>query len=148
MILQGHVDMVCEKLPESTHDFKKDPLTLFVEGDIIHADGTTLGGDDGIAVAYELAILEDEKLQHPAIEAVFTVDEEIGLLGASALDTAPLKGKYLINLDSEEEGILWAGCAGGMTSISELPVNYQERTGIRYDIKGRRASGWPFRCRD
>ena len=135
VILQGHVDMVCEKLPESTHDFKKDPLTLFVEGDIIHADGTTLGGDDGIAVAYELAILEDEKLQHPAIEAVFTVDEEIGLLGASALDTAPLKGKYLINLDSEEEGILWAGCAGGMTSISELPVNYQERTGIRYDIK-------------
>ena len=63
------------------------------------------------------------------------MDEEIGLLGASALDTAPLKGKYLINLDSEEEGILWAGCAGGMTSISELPVNYQERTGIRYDIK-------------
>ena len=106
VILQGHVDMVCEKLPGSTHDFTKDPLTLFVEGDIIHADGTTLGGDDGIAVAYELAILEDDKLQHPAIEAVFTVDEEIGLLGASALDTAPLKGKYLINLDSEEEGIL------------------------------------------
>ncbi|MDR3891097.1 MAG: aminoacyl-histidine dipeptidase [Blautia sp.] len=135
VILQGHVDMVCEKLPNSTHDFTKDPLTLFVEGDMIHADGTTLGGDNGIAVAYELAILEDDKLQHPAIEAVFTVDEEIGLLGASALDTTSMKGKYLINLDSEEEGILWAGCAGGMTSISELPVKYQERTGICYDIK-------------
>ena len=130
VILQGHVDMVCEKLPNSTHDFTKDPLTLFVEGDVIHADGTTLGGDNGIAVAYELAILEDDKLQHPAIEAVFTVDEEIGLLGASALDTTSMKGKYLINLDSEEEGILWAGCAGGMTSISELPVKYPERTGI------------------
>ena len=118
VILQGHVDMVCEKLPNSTHDFTKDPLTLFVEGDMIHADGTTLGGDNGIAVAYELAILE-----------------EIGLLGASALDTTSMKGKYLINLDSEEEGILWAGCAGGMTSISELPVKYQERTGICYDIK-------------
>ena len=99
------MDMVCEKTPESSHDFAKDPLELQVEGDYISAKDTTLGGDDGIAVAYALAILEDEKLPHPALEVLLTVDEEIGLLGAAAVDTSPLKGRYLINLDSEEKAI-------------------------------------------
>lgn len=134
VMLQGHMDMVCEKTPESSHDFTRDSLKLKVEGDFISAEHTTLGGDDGIAVAYGLAILEDTALEHPALEVVFTVDEEIGLLGAAALDTSSLKAKYLINLDSEEEGYLWAGCAGGMTAVSELPVRYQEYTQKKWKI--------------
>lgn len=134
VILQGHVDMVCEKTATSQHDFEKDGLKLCVEGDEIYAKDTTLGGDDGIAVAYELAVLEDETLAHPAIEAVFTVDEEIGLLGAEGFDTSVLKGKYLINLDSEAEGYLWSGCAGGLRSYSELPVKRVEGTGLSCKI--------------
>lgn len=134
VILQGHMDMVCEKTPESSHDFTKDPLKLQVEGDYIFAEGTTLGGDNGIAVAYALAILEDNALPHPALEVVITVDEEIGLLGAAALDTSLLKGRYLINLDSEEEGCFCVGCAGGMTAVTELPVRYQEYTDKKWKI--------------
>ncbi len=134
VMLQGHMDMVCEKPPDSSHDFTKDALKLQVEGDFISAQGTTLGGDDGIAVAYGLALLEDETLEHPALEVVITVDEEIGLLGATALNAEPLQAKYLINLDSEEEGYLWAGCAGGMTAVSELPVRYQEETNERWKV--------------
>ena len=134
VILQGHVDMVCEKTATSQHDFEKDGLKLCVEGDEIYVKDTTLGGDDGIAVAYELAVLEDETLAHPAIEAVFTVDEEIGLLGAEGFDTSVLKGKYLINLDSEAEGYLWSGCAGGLRSYSELPVKRVEGTGLSCKI--------------
>lgn len=134
VMLQGHMDMVCEKTPDSSHDFTKDALKLQVEGDFISAQGTTLGGDDGIAVAYGLALLEDETLEHPALEVVITVDEEIGLLGANALNAEPLQAKYLINLDSEEEGYLWAGCAGGMTAVSELPVRYQEETNERWKV--------------
>ena len=134
MILQGHMDMVCEKTPESSHDFTKDPLELVVEGDYVSAKDTTLGGDDGIAVAYALALLEDDSLCHPALEVLITVDEEIGLLGAAALDTTPLKGRYLINLDSEEEGYLWVGCAGGLTAQTNIPVKYQEADGRKYEI--------------
>lgn len=134
VMLQGHMDMVCEKTPESSHDFTKDPLKLHIDGDYIYAEDTTLGGDDGIAVAYALAILEDDTLEHPALEAVITVDEEIGLLGAAALDTSVLKAKYLLNLDSEEEGYLWAGCAGGMTAVTKLPVRYQEYTAPEWKI--------------
>ena len=134
VMLQGHMDMVCEKTPDSSHDFTKDALKLQVEGDFIFAQGTTLGGDDGIAVAYGLALLEDETLEHPALEVVITVDEEIGLLGATTLNAEPLQAKYLINLDSEEEGYLWAGCAGGMTAVSELPVRYQEETNERWKV--------------
>lgn len=134
VMLQGHMDMVCEKTPDSSHDFTRDALKLQVEGDFISAQGTTLGGDDGIAVAYSLALLEDETLEHPALEVVITVDEEIGLLGATALNAEPLQAKYLINLDSEEEGYLWAGCAGGMTAVSELPVRYQEETNERWKV--------------
>lgn len=134
VILQGHMDMVCEKMPGSSHDFMKDPLELVVEGDYVSAKDTTLGGDDGIAVAYALAILEDETLSHPALEVLITVDEEIGLLGAAALDTTSLKGRYLINLDSEEEGYLWVGCAGGLTAQTSIPVKYQEAVGDKYEV--------------
>lgn len=115
VILQGHTDMVCAKRPDSTHDFLKDGLTILTDGKTVRADGTTLGADDGIAVAMALALLEDETAEHPALEAVFTSDEEIGLLGAKALDCAKLRGKLLLNLDSEDEGVLTVSCAGGAT---------------------------------
>ena len=135
VMLQGHMDMVCEKTADSTHDFTKDPLQLRIEGDFVSATNTTLGGDNGIAVAYGLVIMEDTTLSHPALELVITVDEEIGLLGAASIDTTPLKAKYLINLDSEEEGYICAGCAGGMTAVSEIPVRYQEYTDYKWRIK-------------
>lgn len=122
VILQGHMDMVCEKRAELEHDFYKDPLNLSVKDGYVTANGTTLGGDDGIAVAYALAVLESTDLPHPALEAVITVDEEIGLLGAAALDCSELKGKRFINLDSEEEGSIWISCAGGLRGTSEIPV--------------------------
>lgn len=133
-ILQGHCDMVAEKTPDSDHDFEKDGLALMIEDDFITADGTTLGGDDGIAVAYMMAVLDDDSLKHPALECVITTDEEIGLLGAKALDTSVLKGKYLINMDSEEEGYLWISCAGGQTGISRIPVDYLEIEGTAVDV--------------
>ncbi|MDO5423371.1 MAG: aminoacyl-histidine dipeptidase [Eubacteriales bacterium] len=134
VILQGHCDMVCEKVPDSNHDFTKDPLELMVEGDYITANGTTLGGDDGIAVAYALAILEDNSLRHPPLEVVITTDEEVGLLGAAALDMSDLKGKFLINMDSEEEGYLCVGCAGGLGAACELEVTYVAITGTKLEI--------------
>ncbi len=134
VILQGHCDMVCEKTSNSNHDFTKDGLELMVEGDLISAKDTTLGGDDGIAVAYALAILEDDTLKHPALEVLITTDEEVGLLGAAALDTSDLKGEYMINMDSEEEGNLWTSCAGGLSVTCEIPVDYVRAEGIRYDI--------------
>lgn len=128
VILQGHLDMVCEKNMDCDHDFTKDGLRLMTEGDMIWADRTTLGGDDGIAIAYAMAILESKELSHPPIEAVFTVDEEIGLLGAGALDTSPLKGKRTLNIDSEEEGVLLTSCAGGVNCTCLLPMKYEEKT--------------------
>lgn len=133
-ILQGHCDMVCEKNQGSTHDFTKDPLQLCIDGDILYAKDTTLGGDDGIAVAYALAILEAEDIQHPALEVIITTDEEVGLRGATALDTSDLKGKYLLNMDSEDEGHLLAGCAGGMTAKSIIPLQFMEQEGIPVQI--------------
>ena len=134
VILQGHIDMVAVKTNDKVKDMEKDGLDLYIDDGYVKADRTTLGADDGIAVAYELAVLEDETLAHPAIEAVFTVDEEIGLLGAEGFDTSVLKGKYLINLDSEAEGYLWSGCAGGLRSYSELPVKRVEGTGLSCKI--------------
>ena len=113
VILQGHTDMVCVQSPGTDHDFEKDPLTLVLDGDWLRAENTTLGGDDGAAVAMMLALLDDDAIPHPPIEAVFTADEEIGLLGAAGLDCSDLQGRTLINLDSEDEGVLTAGCAGG-----------------------------------
>lgn len=122
MILQGHLDMVCEKAPGCTKDMEKEGLDLAVDGDYVYAKGTTLGGDDGIAVAMALAVLDAKDLSHPRVEAVFTTDEEIGLLGAAALDVTPLKGRKMLNLDSEVEGVFTVSCAGGNTSTCVLPV--------------------------
>lgn len=121
IIIQGHLDMVCEKAEGVNKDMDVEGLDLIVDGDVLKANGTTLGGDDGIAVAMALAILEDEELSHPRLEAVFTVDEEIGMLGAVDLDVSPLKGKTLLNIDSEEEGIFTVSCAGGAVATCEIP---------------------------
>ncbi len=125
VILQGHIDMVCEKTAETDIDFKNEGLRLKCDGNIIYAEGTTLGGDDGIAVAYMLAILDSEDILHPALECVFTADEEIGLLGANALDCSVLQGRILLNIDSEEEGKLLTSCAGGATALCSVPVQYE-----------------------
>lgn len=122
VILQGHLDMVCEKDADCEIDFTKDGLTLEVRGDDITAKGTTLGGDDGIAVAFALAILSDDSLPHPPLEVVLTVDEEIGMLGAASLDCSPLKGRIMLNLDSEDEGKLLVSCAGGVTAVCHLSI--------------------------
>ena len=122
VILQGHLDMVCEKLPECDFNFLTDPLKLCVDGDFISAKGTTLGGDDGIAVALVLAILADNSLKHPPIEAVFTTDEETGMYGAWALDASLLKGRTFINIDSDEMGTLTVSCAGGARTDLTIPV--------------------------
>jgi len=123
IIIQGHLDMVCEKEPGCTIDFEKDGLSLKVEGDYITAEGTTLGGDDGIAVAYALALLSSDEIAHPKLEVVLTVSEEVGMEGASGIDLSMLEGRRMLNLDSEEEGILLAGCAGGAGVTCSLPVS-------------------------
>ncbi len=121
VILQGHLDMVCEKENGCNIDFDNDGLSLAVNGDFVYAEGTTLGGDDGIAVAMCLALLDGDEYSHPPIEVVFTVDEETGMFGAEALDTSILGGKRMINIDSENEGVLWVSCAGGARIDIELP---------------------------
>lgn len=138
IMLQGHMDMVCEKEKDSTHDFLKDGIKLLVDGDFLHADGTTLGADNGIALAYILALLSDETLKHPRIEAVITTDEEVGMNGAKALDLSALKAQYMINLNSEEEGYLLASCAGGLTGTCTLPLKRVSEEGkkIRISIGG------------
>lgn len=129
VILQGHLDMVCEKDPECTKDMAKEGLDLAVDGDLVLAKGTTLGGDDGIAVAMAMAVLDADNLAHPRIEAVFTVDEEIGMLGAEALDVSPLKGRKFLNLDSEAEGIFTVSCAGGNMTKCTIPVRRSDFAG-------------------
>ena len=116
VILQGHLDMVAEKTPESPIDFTKDALDLRVEGDYVSANGTTLGGDDGIAVAMALAVLDSSEIAHPALEVVFTVDEEIGMEGAQGLDFSQLSARRMLNVDSEDEGIFTVSCAGGASA--------------------------------
>lgn len=113
VIVQGHLDMVTEKTPESPIDFLKDGLDLAIDGDFVYAKGTTLGGDDGIAVAMALAVLDSDDLEHPRLECLFTIDEETGMDGAVGFDASGLQGKRLLNIDSEEEGILTVSCAGG-----------------------------------
>lgn len=135
VVIQGHIDMVAEKKTSSTHDFLKDPLELKIDGDYIYAQDTTLGGDDGIALAYALAILDSEEIIHPRLEVVFTVDEEIGMLGAAAIDLSFLKGKYVLNIDSEEEGILTVGCAGGLKALTQMPLNRYSLMGKKYTIR-------------
>lgn len=129
IILQGHIDMVCEKDADCTKDMEHEGLDLISDGDFVYADGTTLGADDGIAVAMMLAVLEEESIRHPRVEAVFTVDEEIGLIGATGIDLSMLKGKRLLNIDSEVEGIFTVSCAGGNVTKCEIPIAREEYTG-------------------
>jgi len=138
VMLQGHMDMVCEKEPDCDIDFSGDGLRLKLEDGIISADGTTLGGDDGIAVAYALAVLDADDIAHPPLEVVFTVDEEIGMLGAAALDCSDLKSRIMLNLDSEDEGHLLVSCAGGVTAEAHLPVQKAAVTGrkVRLVVTG------------
>ena len=126
IIIQGHLDMVCEKAEGVTKDMDKEGLDLYVDGDFLKARGTTLGGDDGIAVAMAMAILEDDELSHPRLEAVFTVDEEIGMLGAAVLDVSPVKGRVMLNIDSEDEGVFTVSCAGGVVATCSIPVKLQK----------------------
>jgi dipeptidase D len=114
IILQAHMDMVCEKNADVMHDFENDPIKTYVDGDWIKAQGTTLGADNGIGMAYMLAILDDKTLQHPRLECLFTSDEETGLTGALALSNSLLQESILINLDSEDDGEIYVGCAGGI----------------------------------
>lgn len=135
IIIQGHMDMVCEKESGVTIDFEKDGLDLYVEDGFLKARGTTLGGDDGIAVAYALAILDSAEIAHPRLEVVITVDEEIGMLGAEVIDLSMLKGHKLLNIDSDVEGSFLTSCAGGMTAQADIPVAYQEQKGNGYSLK-------------
>lgn len=138
IILQGHLDMVCQKTPESSIDFTKDGLDLYIDGDFVKAKGTTLGADNGIAVAMVLAILDSADIPHPPIEAVFTTDEETGMIGARALDMSVLRGKRMINLDSETENIVTVSCAGGGDFRVSIPIvrSTVQGTKITLDIKG------------
>lgn len=124
VIIQGHMDMVCEKNADVVHDFEKDAVKVIYDGDFIHAEGTTLGADDGIAVAMAMAALSDNTLEHPTLEAVFTTEEETTMSGAAGLDISLLKGRRLINIDSEVEGVFTVGCAGGRKPAVHLPVEY------------------------
>lgn len=126
VVLQGHMDMVCEKEQDSSHDFSKDPLNLKIEGDFLKAEGTTLGADNGIAIAMCLALLESRDIPHPPLEVLLTTNEESGMDGAFALDPKQIDGRILINIDSEEEGTALVSCAGGERNLVSIPINWQE----------------------
>lgn len=137
VILQAHMDMVCEKNSDTQHDFDNDPIDTYIEDDFIKARGTTLGGDDGIGMAIALAIITSERLQHPALECLFTVDEETGLTGANRLKDGCLQGRQLINLDSEDDGQLFIGCAGGIDTLAKMhyiPVTAKTQSNIAIRI--------------
>jgi len=129
VILQGHLDMVLEKTAECTRDLLKEGLELRTDGNFIWAEGTTLGGDNGIAVAMALAVLEDDTMSHPRLEVVLTTDEEIGMVGAAALDGSRLQGRKMLNLDSEMEGVFTVSCAGGVRAGCVLPTDRMEFSG-------------------
>jgi dipeptidase D len=126
VVIQGHMDMVCEKTPESKHDFTKDPIELVYEGEWLTANGTTLGADNGIALAMAMAMALDQDTPHPPLELLFTVDEETGLTGANSLEPGFIKGRILINVDSEDEGVFTVGCAGGINTNLYLPVCFEK----------------------
>jgi dipeptidase D len=123
IVVQGHLDMVCEKTPESKHDFSKDPIRLVYDGDWLKADKTTLGADNGIGIALCLALAKDETIAHPPLELLFTVEEESGLNGAGSLQSGFIEGHVFINIDSEEEGIFTVGSAGGRVLLIGLPIS-------------------------
>jgi dipeptidase D len=126
IILQAHIDMVCEKNNDTVFNFDTDPIQAYIDGDFIKAKGTTLGGDNGIGMALMLAVLASDDLQHPALECLFTVDEETGLTGAFALDNKLLHGQRLINLDSEDNGVIFVGCAGGIDTTAQLKYDLEK----------------------
>lgn len=134
VILQGHLDMVCEKEPGCPMDFETDGLHLRLEDGYVSADGTTLGGDDGIAVACALAILDSDDIPHPPLEVILTTDEEVGMLGAAALDCSPLQSRIMLNLDSEDEGILLVSCAGGLQADCHIPVTRENADGLSVTV--------------
>lgn len=141
VIIQGHMDMVAVKTPECAIDMEKEPLKLAIDGDYVYAKETSLGGDDGIAVAYALALLDSEEIVHPRLEIVITVDEETGMEGARGIDLSMLKGHRLLNLDSEEEGIFLTSCAGGARVNCELPLQWEEAEGTLYEVDIRGLAG-------
>ena len=137
--LQCHVDMVCEKNNDVDKDFLKDPIEAYIDGEWVKAKGTTLGADDGIGVAMQLAILDSDIDGIGPIECLFTVDEETGLTGANGLENDMIKSKYLINLDSEDEGQIFIGCAGGKNTLGFLPIKYQsgqEKNSVEVFVSG------------
>ena len=138
VIIQGHMDMVCEKDAGCAIDMEKDGLDIAHDGAYVFAKGTTLGGDDGIAIAYALALLADRSIPHPPLEVVITVDEETGMFGAAGIDLTALRGRTLINIDSEEEGIFTVSCAGGARSTIHLPVQRRAVYGpcVRLTVEG------------
>ena len=129
------MDMVCEKESDCNIDFETDGLDLYVEDGFVKARGTTLGGDDGIAVAYGLALLEAKDIVHPRLELVITVDEETGMDGAYGIDLSMLKGKKMLNIDSDEEGIFLTSCAGGTSVEATIPVKRITQTGVVLNVK-------------
>ena len=142
VILQAHMDMVAEKDGDVQHDFLKDPIETYVDGEFLRAKGTTLGADDGIGISMALAAITDPNLQHPAIECLFTVDEETGLTGAMKLQDGVLHAKRLINIDSEDDGQIFIGCAGGIDTLAKMhydkcPINNDpSQIGIRLSVSG------------
>jgi len=126
VVMQSHIDMVCEKNSDKVHDFDNDPIESIIDGDWVTANDTTLGADDGIGVAAQLAILASSDIEHGPIECLFTIDEETGLTGAFGLKPGLLKSTILLNLDSEDEGQLFIGCAGGQDTQAWLPFDYEE----------------------
>jgi len=141
VILQAHMDMVCEKNGDVQHDFMTDPIQTYVDGEFLKAKGTTLGADDGIGIAMALAAITDKELAHPAIECLFTVDEETGLTGAMKLKDGVLQSKRLINIDSEDDGQIFIGCAGGIDTLAKMHyelVSYSEanRFAVKLRVSG------------
>ncbi|MEG0284190.1 MAG: aminoacyl-histidine dipeptidase [Erysipelotrichales bacterium] len=138
VILQAHMDMVCEKGKDSTHNFDEDPIEWVIKDDYIYANDTTLGADNGIGACFALALLDSSDIEHPALEVVVTTDEETGMTGANFLDTSILDGKIFINIDSEEEGLFFLSCAGGNDTRISIPVNFEMVQGelIEVDVTG------------
>ncbi len=135
VIFQAHTDIVADKTKDSPFDFSKDGIEIFRDGDFLRAKDTTLGADDGIGIAYALAVLDSSEIQHPEFEAIFTSDEEIGLIGATAFDTSVLHGKILVNIDSDEEGVFTVGCAGGGRLDVALPYEKTETVKSAITVK-------------
>ena len=130
VIIQGHMDMVAVKKPDYDIDMKTEGLKPMTDGEFVWAEGTSLGGDDGIAVAYAMAILDSDDIKHPALEVIITTDEEVGMDGAIALDGTNIKGRRMLNIDSEVKGDLLVSCAGGMRVSCHLPIERENRTGL------------------